>query len=484
MLKLTEQKAREFVTSKGGVVDKILEENGKHYFYITCKLGHHFKKEKSKLAFTKKQYCNYYPCSKGIKSEWRDEQGFKIFKERLSEIFGDDVISTEKEPLTSERLSVPFNFECGKCKHKWSNEPSYQLTTPLKKKKPPSCKKCGGSSPITIEQKEAFLKELNIVALDEVSSIVNMQEKFRYKCNECSSINKKTLNNLDYLYKNKLGYCDCSYKRIHWTLEKLILEGKSKGYKLQGKPDEINTSDSYKWKCIKKGHITSFAISCLKNGCNICYNEKRFTSLVKIEKWLKSNAPTIELLPNQTWKGSNNDYEYKCSVCKGIFTKYLHNLIKFPYCKYISRSNSELVVNFYLEKLLGIKFEGNKQGFNWLTNSKGGNMILDGYNDDQKIAFEHNGIQHYEQIEAWQNLEDFKRRQEDDKLKVEKCEENNIKLIIIPTLFITIPLEDLKKVIKEELIRLKIDIPRDFDKINPKTSEMIVYHTKKKQKNV
>ena len=38
MLKLTEQKAREFVTSKGGVVDKILEENGKHFFYITCKL--------------------------------------------------------------------------------------------------------------------------------------------------------------------------------------------------------------------------------------------------------------------------------------------------------------------------------------------------------------------------------------------------------------------------------------------------------------
>jgi len=482
MLKLTEQKAREFVISKGGGVDKILEENGKHYFYITCKLGHHFKKEKSKLAFTKKQYCNYYPCSKGIKSEWRDEQGFKIFKERLSEIFGDDVICTEKEPLTSERLSVPFNFECGKCKHIWSNEPSYQLTTPLKKKKPPSCKKCGGSSPITIDQKEVFLKELNIIAIEGTSSIINMQEKFLYKCNECSSINKKTLNNLDYLYKNKMGYCDCSYKRTHWTLEKLILEGKSMGYKLQGKPNDINTSDIYNWECLK-GHITSFPISSLDNGCNTCYNEKRFTSLDKIEKWLTSNAPTIELLPNQTWKGSNTDYKYKCSVCKGIFPKYLHTLIKFPYCKNISRSYSEQVVSFYLEKLLGIEFEGNKQGFNWLTNSKGGNMILDGYNDDQKIAFEHNGIQHYEQIEAWQTLEVFKQRQEDDKLKVEKCKKNNIKLIIIPTLFTTIPIEDLKKVIEVELIRLNIDIPQDFDKINPKISEMIVYHKKKNLKN-
>lgn len=483
MLKLTEQKAREFVTSKGGVVDKILEENGKHYFYITCKLGHHFKKEKSKLAFTKKQYCNYYPCSKGIKSEWRDEQGFKIFKERLSEIFGDDVISTEKEPLTSERLSVPFNFECGKCKHKWSNEPSYQLTTPLKKKKPPSCKKCGGSSPITIEQKKDFLKELNIIPIDGISSIVNMQEKFLYKCNKCSSINKKTLNNLDYLYKNKLGYCDCSYKRTHWTLEKLILEGKSMGYKLQGKPDDINTSDSYKWKCLK-GHITSFPISSLESGCNTCYNEKRFTSLNKIEKWLNTNAPTIKLLPNQTWRGSHFDYEYKCIVCDSNFEKHLHNLIKIPSCKNIKRSYSEQVVNFYLEKLLGIKFKANPKKLEWLTNSNFNKMELDGFNDEHKIAFEHHGIQHYEFTKPYHNNpEDLKKRQDDDKLKVKKCEENNIKLIIIPTLITTIPIEDLKKVIKEELIRLKIDIPQDFDDINPKISEMIVYHKKKNLKN-
>jgi hypothetical protein len=304
---------------------------------------------------------------------------------------------------------------------------------------------------------------------------------FLYLCIKKELSIKKYKNGIS--SKNKMGYCDCSYKRTDWTLEKLILKGESKNYKLQGKPDDINTFDSYKWKCLK-GHITSFPISSLENGCNTCYNEKRFTSLDKIEKWLNTNAPTIKLLPNQTWRGSNTDYEYECSVCEGNFQKHLHNLIKFPYCKNISRSYSEQVVNFYLEKLLGIKFEGNKQGFNWLTNSKGGNMILDGYNDDQKIAFEHNGIQHYEQIEAWQNLEDFKRRQEDDKLKVEKCEENNIKLIIIPTLFITIPLEDLKKVIKEELIRLKIDIPQDFDDINPKISEMIVYHKKKKQKNI
>ena len=484
MLKLTEQKAREFVTSKGGVVDIILEENGKHYFYITCELGHHFKKEKGKLAFKEKEYCNYYPCSKGIKSEWRDEQGFKIFKERLSEIFGDDVICTEKEPLTSERLSATFNFECGKCKHKWSKAPSYQLTTPLKKKKPPSCSNCGGSSTKTDKEKEEFLKKLNIIPIDGISSIVNMQEKFRYKCNECSSINKKTLNNLDYRYKNKISYCDCTFKRTKWTLEKLISKGESKDYKLQGKPDDINTFDSYKWKCIK-GHITSFPISSLENGCNTCYTEKRFTSLDKIENWLNTNAPTIKLLPNQTWRGSNTDYEYKCSICEEEFRKHLQYLLKRPFCKKLSRSNSELIVNFYLEKLLKIKFEGNKKKLKWLTNSNVNKMELDGYNEDDKIAFEHHGIQHYKYTKRFhKNPEDLIKRQVDDKLKVKKCKENKIKLIIIPALFELTLLENLKEVIKSELIRLNIDIPQDFDDINPKISEMIVYHKKKKQKNV
>ena len=46
MLKSTEQKAIEFVHSKGGVVEKIIKEKGKHYYHIICVLGHPFKKEK------------------------------------------------------------------------------------------------------------------------------------------------------------------------------------------------------------------------------------------------------------------------------------------------------------------------------------------------------------------------------------------------------------------------------------------------------
>ena len=112
-------------------------------------------------------------------------------------------------------------------------------------------------------------------------------------------------------------------------------------------------------------------------------------------------------------------------------------------------------------------------------------MELDGYNEDDKIAFEHHGIQHYKYTKRFhKNPEDLIKRQVDDKLKVKKCKENKIKLIIIPALFELTLLENLKEVIKSELIRLNIDIPQDFDDINPKISEMIVYHKKKKQKNV
>ena len=86
-----EERAIELIKSKGGKVNKIIKEKDKQYFYITCKNGHHFRKEKRKLVY-KNEYCIYYPCNSGVKTEWRDKQGFKIFKTRLKEIFGNDVV--------------------------------------------------------------------------------------------------------------------------------------------------------------------------------------------------------------------------------------------------------------------------------------------------------------------------------------------------------------------------------------------------------
>lgn len=67
----------------------------------------------------------------------------------------------------------------------------------------------------------------------------------------------------------------------------------------------------------------------------------------------------------------------------------------------------------------------------------------------------------------------------DDELKRKQCIDAGVKLIEIPALFDITPIEDLKKVIKNELIRLKIEIPKDFEDTEVNRSELNICLNKK-----
>jgi hypothetical protein len=87
---------------------------------------------------------------------------------------------------------------------------------------------------------------------------------------------------------------------------------------LVGKPKKINYNKIYEWKC-QEGHITTFGIGSIENGCITCFNNTRFMSLNDIAEWLKTNESTIKLIPNQNWEGSNLPYEFHCSICNKDF---------------------------------------------------------------------------------------------------------------------------------------------------------------------
>lgn len=66
----------------------------------------------------------------------------------------------------------------------------------------------------------------------------------------------------------------------------------------------------------------------------------------------------------------------------------------------------------------------------WL---RGGTLELDGYNEELRIAFEYNGIQHYQFPNYYmKTYEEFQRQQANDQYKIEECKNNNVKLIVIP----------------------------------------------------
>ena len=93
-----------------------------------------------------------------------------------------------------------------------------------------------------------------------------------------------------------------------------------------------------------------------------------------------------------------------------------------PYCV----NKQEQMVRKTIEDVTGLDFLISYP--KWLNG-----LQLDGYCEEEKIAFEYQGGQHYEFIQRFHKTEEnFHKLQERDKRKAKLCRENNVKLIIVP----------------------------------------------------
>jgi hypothetical protein len=79
----------------------------------------------------------------------------------------------------------------------------------------------------------------------------------------------------------------------------------------------------------------------------------------------------------------------------------------------------------------------------------GQNLELDCYNDELKIAIEYNGEQHYKYIPHFHSSKDaFYNMKYRDEMKTRLCEQNGVKLVIVPY---TVKLNDIENFLREEL---------------------------------
>lgn len=99
-----------------------------------------------------------------------------------------------------------------------------------------------------------------------------------------------------------------------------------------------------------------------------------------------------------------------------------------PSCKKYNRT--EAICRVYFEHIFGNKFV--KIRPKWLIGNKGNRIELDGYSSDCMVAFEYNGQQHYKKT-SWYNFDDneLKRIKENEIIKISKCKEQGVFLVII-----------------------------------------------------
>lgn len=292
----------------------------------------------------------------------------------------------------------------------------------------PSNIKNGKWCPTCAKNKNANKSRKNIADMQELAATkkgkclsekyVNMTSKLRWECSEGHQ--------WDALPSNVSGgkwcpFCAGKYKSIE---DMRAIADKHNGKCLSTQYRDMKTK--LKWQC-EKGHIwesTPNSIINKKSWCPMCAGNFKKTMgdmknlaksrggkcLSKIYKgidssilWECSNGHQFRLSPFVASKGS------WCPICND-------NPLFF----------NEEKCRFILESLL-------KKNFIKTRKVLGNNLELDGFNDELKLAFEYNGIQHYSFKPYFhRNEEGFEHQVERDKEKKKLCFENSINLIVIP----------------------------------------------------
>lgn len=118
------------------------------------------------------------------------------------------------------------------------------------------------------------------------------------------------------------------------------------------------------------------------------------------------------------------------------------------WCHYCNDSIGERICRAFFEQAFNMSFP--KVRPSWLLSVDGHRMELDGYNADLKIAFEHQGDQHFK-LTYFHNEKSFNKRKENDERKRFLCKKHNVSLIEIPQIFSRTELKNLTKTIKKQL---------------------------------
>lgn len=155
----------------------------------------------------------------------------------------------------------------------------------------------------------------------------------------------------------------------------------------------------------------------------------------------------------------------------------LNNIKKERWCPLCSARKNERYTKEIAKTWLDREFI--KVHPKWLLNEDGNVMELDMYNDELKLAIEYNGIQHYEYIRYFhKSEEDFKKRQADDKQKLELCAKYKVDLIVVPYYE-----KDIKKFLLNEFNKRNYQLVNLDKEIIIKNELVEKIETKIKEKN-
>jgi len=132
------------------------------------------------------------------------------------------------------------------------------------------------------------------------------------------------------------------------------------------------------------------------------------------------------------------------------------------WCPQCSQGIGERLCREAFEQLFEVPFPKGRP--EWLLNSRGNQMELDGYSEKLGLAFEHQGEQHFRRVRFFHNKIgcSLRQRKADDREKLRLCNKHGVILIKVPQLLELLSLNDLKGYIALEGRSLGVQFPENF----------------------
>jgi len=214
----------------------------------------------------------------------------------------------------------------------------------------------------------------------------------------------------------------------------------------------LGNTHKLKWEC-NKGHVWESSPKAILRGgwCPLCsLNKPEIADIQNIANSRGGKCLSTVFIDHRS------KLKWQCN--KGHIWESRLSVIKDgSWCPLCSNGMGEHICRMYFERLFNSQFI--KVRPKWLISEKGRRLELDGYSQELKIAFEHQGLQHYKHIERYHKINDLQTLQERDKIKVIKCKERGIRLFVMPSIPDLLPLEKVESFIRKEAKRLSVYIP-------------------------
>lgn len=371
---------------------------------------------------------------------------------------------------TYENQESILKFQC-KEKHIW------EISGGSIKGKQTWCPKCSGTykadTPVLQEER---LNEIRQVAESHdgellSKSYVNSKTKLQFKCKE-----GHIWWTIPTVIKNGNWCNKCATKktsdsqRDNFEIFKELIEKKggkclTTEYTSQGKTRILVECD--------KGHRWLAFPQHLKRGiwCRKCNGSAPHT-LEDVRKLVESRGGKL-----LSTKYINDMTKVLCQCAENhIWEISPNNMKRGKWCPTCNSGIGERVCRLAFEKIFQKHF--NKVRPNWLRNNLGFVMELDGYNEELKLAFEHQGTQHYSNKTNHRFVKE--NLAQNDKEKFELCKSRGVSIVYIPEVFTDTKLNDLVPFILQQLGSLNISYPSEANKIILESREVYTY-TKTKE---